>query len=88
LTTATERAAKAPRPAPNDEACNTVADGKEDRKNSSTPLAQPTNTDADAGTRDTTREAAPEGTGEREPEKPNVENLEKIFGSDINNLIS
>ena len=42
------------------------------------------NTDADAGTRDTTREAAPkEGSSEREPEKPKAENLEKIVGSDI-----
>ena len=54
-TTATERAAKAPGLEPKEEACNTVADGKEDRKNSSTPGAQPTNTDADAETRDTTR---------------------------------
>ena len=54
-TTATERAAKAPRLEPKEEACNTVADGKEDRKNSSTPGAQPTNTDADAGTRRATR---------------------------------
>jgi hypothetical protein len=82
-TTATERAAKAPGPEPKEEACNTVADGKEDRKNSSTPGAQPTNTAADAGTRDTTREAAPKGTDEREPEKPNAQNLEKIVGSDI-----
>jgi hypothetical protein len=65
-----------------------VADGKDARKKASTPLAQPINTDADAGTRHATREAAPEGTDERDPEKPNVENLEKIFGSDINNLIS
>ena len=83
-TTATERAAKIPRLEPNDEACNTVADGKRERKKASTPLAQPTNTDADAGTRDTTREAAPKGTDEREPEKPNAQNLEKIVGSDIN----
>ena len=54
-TTATDRAAKAPGPEPKEEACNTVADGKEDRKNSSTPGAQPTNTDADAGTRRATR---------------------------------
>jgi hypothetical protein len=83
-TTATERAAKAPRPDPKEEDCNTVADGKEDRKNSSTPGAQPTNTAADPETRDTTREAAPKGTDEREPEKPNAQNLEKIVGSDIN----
>ena len=83
LTTATDRAAKAPGPEPKEEACNTVADGKEDRKNSSTPGAQPTNTAADLETRDTTREAAPKGTDEREPEKPKAENLEKIVGSDI-----
>jgi hypothetical protein len=65
-----------------------VADGKDERKKESTPLAHPTNTDADAGTRHATREAAPEGTDERDPEKPNVENLATIFGSDINNLIS
>ncbi len=83
-TTATERAARLPGPEPKEEAENTEADGKEDRKYLSTPRAQPTNTVADGGTRDTAREAAPkEGSPEREPEKPNAENLEKIVGSDI-----
>ncbi|MCC5611529.1 hypothetical protein LC612_33515 [Nostoc sp. CHAB 5834] len=72
-THATDRAANAPRPRPHWplETANTSAVGKADRKNASTPAAQPTNTQEPAGT---AAAAADNGAGDkphlREPEKP------------------
>ncbi|WP_027405018.1 hypothetical protein [Aphanizomenon flos-aquae] len=75
-TTATERRAKEPRPAPKEEAAKTAAPGNTPRKKLSTPRAQPTNTREADGTAAAATEQ-PLGTEEREPEKPKAENREK-----------
>jgi hypothetical protein len=58
------------------EADKTTALGNESRKKLSTPRAQPTNTDAPAGTAAAATEQ-PTETAEREPEKPKAVNFEK-----------
>ncbi|WP_445246405.1 hypothetical protein [Microcoleus sp. OTE_8_concoct_300] len=68
-TTATDRAANAPRPEPNDATEKTRAEGKKPRNAASTPAAQPTNTGTPAGTSVATA-AQTGGAYEREPEKP------------------
>ena len=76
-TTATERAANAPRLRPKEDAEKTTAAGNWARKNSSTPLAQPRKTAEPTGARGTTEERTAEETPEREPEKPKAEKREK-----------
>ena len=71
-TTATDRAAKEPRPTPKDAAEKTRAEGKAPRKNASTPAAQPTNTGQPAGTAAAANSQA-RGATDREPEKPTAE---------------
>jgi len=71
-TTATDRRAKEDRPTPKADAEKTRARGNWERKNSSTPPAQPTSTDADGDTNDAATDNAPRDTpdNDRDPLKP------------------